>query len=168
MFALAVGLAASSCASEASEPASDEFETAPTATAATAATADAGQAADSGTESELLSPESQGQPSATTNAQDNRTDTELDEEPTAKPIELPDDAILMPDLMCFDLQDAQDFMQEFTGDFFAVNSKDASGEYRLQLFDRNWIVVDQEPLPGEPLVDTPTVLVLKDDETSDC
>lgn len=124
----------------------------------------ASQTAQSEEDSESLSAE------PNTNTPVSQRDTEREGEPAklAEPAEPTEHATAMPDLMCFDLQAAQDFMQEFTGDFFAVNSKDASGEYRLQIIDRNWVVVDQEPLPGEPLVDTPTVLVLKDDEVSDC
>lgn len=73
----------------------------------------------------------------------------------------------MPDLVCFDLQAAQDEIQD-RGVFFS-RSEDASGDGRRQLWDRNWVVVDQDPAPGEPIGEGDAVLyVLKDDEPHGC
>lgn len=47
------------------------------------------------------------------------------------------------------LQDAQDLIQEH-GVFFS-RSFDATGAGRMQVLDRNWIVVSQEPAPGTPI-----------------
>lgn len=74
---------------------------------------------------------------------------------------------LMPDLVCFDLQAAQDEVQDH-GVFFS-RSEDASGEGRRQLWDRNWVVVDQDPAPGIPIGEGDAVFyVLKDDEPHGC
>lgn len=74
---------------------------------------------------------------------------------------------LMPDLVCFDLQAAQDEVQDH-GVFFS-RSEDASGEGRRQLWDRNWVVVDQDPAPGTPIGEGDAVFyVLKDDEPHGC
>lgn len=74
---------------------------------------------------------------------------------------------LMPDLICFDLQAAQDEIQDH-GVFFS-RSEDASGNGRRQLWDRNWVVIDQDPAPGTPIGERDAVLyVLKDDEPHDC
>lgn len=74
---------------------------------------------------------------------------------------------LMPDLVCYDLQDAQDEIQD-RGVFFS-RSEDASGEGRRQLWDRNWVVVDQDPAPDTPIGEGDAVLyVLKDDEDHGC
>lgn len=74
---------------------------------------------------------------------------------------------LMPDLVCFDLQAAQDEIQDH-GVFFS-RSEDASGDGRRQLWDRNWVVIDQDPAPGTPIGERDAVFyVLKDDEPHGC
>jgi hypothetical protein len=74
---------------------------------------------------------------------------------------------LMPDLVCFDLQAAQDEVQDH-GVFFS-RSEDASGDGRRQLWDRNWVVIDQDPAPGTPIGERDAVFyVLKDDEPHGC
>jgi len=74
---------------------------------------------------------------------------------------------LMPDVLCMGLQDAQDEIQD-RGVFFS-KSVDATGEGRRQLWDRNWIVVDQDPAPGTPIGENEAVLsVVKKDEDSGC
>lgn len=73
----------------------------------------------------------------------------------------------MPDVICMGLQDAQDEIQD-RGVFFS-KSVDASGEGRRQLWDRNWIVVAQDPEPGEPIGENEATLsVVKTDEDNDC
>lgn len=73
----------------------------------------------------------------------------------------------MPDVVCFDLQEAQDEIQD-RGVFFS-RSEDASGDGRRQLWDRNWVVVDQDPAPGIPIGERDAVLyVLKDNEDHGC
>ncbi len=53
---------------------------------------------------------------------------------------------LMPDVMCMNLQEAQDEIQDH-GVFYS-RSEDATGEGRMQIVDSNWIVVRQSPQPG--------------------
>lgn len=74
---------------------------------------------------------------------------------------------LMPDVVCMSLQDAQDEIQDH-GVFFS-KSRDATGEGRRQLWDRNWTVVEQSPAAGEPIGELEALLsVVKNDEASDC
>jgi hypothetical protein len=55
----------------------------------------------------------------------------------------------MPDLVGVGLQDAQDRMQQLTGNpLFVTTSHDASGAGRQQVVDRNWKVCDQNVAPG--------------------
>lgn len=73
----------------------------------------------------------------------------------------------MPDVVCMDLQTAQDTIQR-AGVFFS-RSFDASGQGRLQIIDRNWIVVSQEPNPGVHLGEFQARLgVVKTDEPNPC
>jgi hypothetical protein len=73
----------------------------------------------------------------------------------------------MPDVVCMNLQTAQDEIQDH-GVFFS-RSEDASGAGRMQVLDRNWVVVDQSPAPGAPIGEGEAVLfVVKNDEPSPC
>ena len=73
----------------------------------------------------------------------------------------------MPDVICMNLQDAQNEIQDH-GVFFS-KSVDASGKGRRQILDRNWIVVDQQPLAGEKIGEGDAVLsVVKTNEPNDC
>lgn len=74
--------------------------------------------------------------------------------PTLPPQPAP--AALMPDVVCMNLQDAQDYIQTF-GVFFS-RSVDATGQGRSQIIDSNWLVVDQSPAPGEPFGEGDAVL----------
>jgi hypothetical protein len=77
------------------------------------------------------------------------------------------DSPLMPDVLCLDLQEAQDTIQE-TGIFYS-RSVDATGAGRRQVWDRNWVVVEQSPAAGETIGEGEAVLsVVKDDEPSGC
>ena len=74
---------------------------------------------------------------------------------------------LMPDVVCMNLQDAQDRIQE-EGVFYS-RSSDATGRGRSQIIDSNWIVVGQEPQPGEPIGEGDAVLsVVKNNEDNPC
>jgi hypothetical protein len=74
---------------------------------------------------------------------------------------------VMPDVMCMNLQAAQNLIQE-NGVFFS-RSDDASGEGRMQVVDSNWIVVSQTPEAGATITEGEAVLsVVKIDEPSDC
>jgi hypothetical protein len=73
----------------------------------------------------------------------------------------------MPSVICLDLQAAQDLIQAH-GVFFS-RSEDATGQGRMQVNDRNWIVVDQRPAAGAPFTEGEAVLsVVKDDEPNPC
>lgn len=52
----------------------------------------------------------------------------------------------MPNVVCMNLQDAQNAIQA-AGVFFS-RSEDASGRGRSQMVDSNWIVVGQTPSAG--------------------
>lgn len=75
----------------------------------------------------------------------------------------------MPNVVCMNLQDAQDFIQEVTGVFLS-QSVDASGLGRQQLLDRNWTVIGQTPAPGTAIGEGEAILeVLKEAEvTTEC
>ena len=74
---------------------------------------------------------------------------------------------LMPDVVCMNLQDAQDEIQDH-GVFFS-GSVDATGQGRNQVIDSNWVVVDQSPAPGSPIGEGDAELsVVKYGETTDC
>ncbi|MFZ4718366.1 MAG: hypothetical protein ACOYMR_03015 [Ilumatobacteraceae bacterium] len=75
--------------------------------------------------------------------------------PTTLPPAPPAQA-LMPNVVCMNLQDAQDYIQTF-GVFFS-RSVDATGQDRMQLIDSNWQVVDQFPAPGTPFGEGDAVL----------
>ncbi len=53
---------------------------------------------------------------------------------------------MMPSVVCMNLQDAQDLIQE-SGVFYS-RSFDATGDGRNQVIDSNWIVVSQNIAPG--------------------
>lgn len=63
---------------------------------------------------------------------------------------------IMPNVVCMNLQDAQDTIQS-AGVFFS-RSADATGAGRRQLVDSNWIVVDQTPSAGSPFGEIEAVL----------
>lgn len=74
---------------------------------------------------------------------------------------------LMPDVVCMNLQAAQDLIQDH-GVFYS-KSKDASGKGRRQIWDRNWTVVRQDPAAGQPIGEGDALLyVVKKGEPSDC
>ena len=86
--------------------------------------------------------------------------------PPAAPAPAPAPAV-MPDVVCLDLQQAQDTIQG-AGVFFS-RSDDATGQGRAQVLDRNWIVVAQTPAAGSPVGELEAVLsVVKDDEPNPC
>lgn len=70
----------------------------------------------------------------------------------------------LPDLVGQDLQAAQDEAQ--AAGFYVLDDQDASGQKRLQVFDRNWTVCSQEPEAGTHPTDTPvTLYAVKDTES---
>jgi hypothetical protein len=57
---------------------------------------------------------------------------------------------MMPDLIGQDLQGAQDAIQSLTDSAVAyTDSKDLSGQDRMQVSDRHWRVCTSSPSPGE-------------------
>jgi ABC-type transport system substrate-binding protein len=83
--------------------------------------------------------------------------------PTTTEIQVP----LMPDVVCLNLQDAQDEIQQ-AGVWYS-RSRDFTGAGRSQIFDRTWLVVDQEPTPGSPIAEgDPLLYVVKYTEDNDC
>jgi hypothetical protein len=73
----------------------------------------------------------------------------------------------MPDVICMNLQAAQNEIQDH-GVFFS-KSVDATGKGRRQILDRNWIVVGQQPKAGEKIGEGDAVLsVVKKGEPNDC
>ncbi|WP_072689831.1 PASTA domain-containing protein [Rhodococcus marinonascens] len=74
---------------------------------------------------------------------------------------------LMPNVTCMNLQAAQDTIQE-AGVFYS-RSQDATGKGRVQLSDRNWVVVEQNPAPGALIEEGDAMLsVVKSGEPGDC
>lgn len=74
---------------------------------------------------------------------------------------------LMPNVVCMNLQAAQDLIQT-TGVFFS-RSNDATGQGRMQVVDSNWVVVGQSPSPGTPIGEGDAVLdVVKYGEPGSC
>ncbi|MGH3943178.1 MAG: PASTA domain-containing protein [Pseudonocardiaceae bacterium] len=63
----------------------------------------------------------------------------------------------VPNVLCKDLQSAQDALQ--AADFYNLRSEDATGQDRQQLVDRNWVVVSQSVEPGAK-PDTSTDIML--------
>lgn len=63
---------------------------------------------------------------------------------------------LMPDVVCMNLQEAQDEIQDHG--VFLSRSEDATGAGRFQVFDRNWIVIRQTPKPGTQIEELEAVL----------
>ncbi|ANZ38302.1 hypothetical protein BBK82_21770 [Lentzea guizhouensis] len=66
------------------------------------------------------------------------TDTSASQEPPKKGA--------VPDVVCLDLQKAQDTLQ--AAGFFVLWSEDATGQGRQQVVDRNWVVVSQSAPAG--------------------
>jgi PASTA domain len=67
---------------------------------------------------------------------------------------------LMPSVVCMNLQDAQDEIQDH-GVIFS-GSEDATGQGRNQFIDSNWQVVGQDPEAGTPIGEfDATLLVVK-------
>lgn len=53
----------------------------------------------------------------------------------------------VPNVLCKDLQSAQDTLQ--AAGFYDLSSTDATGQGRQQIVDRNWVVVSQSVAPGD-------------------
>lgn len=64
---------------------------------------------------------------------------------------------VIPNVVCRDLQAAQDALQ--AAGFFVLASVDGSGKGRRQLIDRNWVVTEQSVAPGSRPVRSTRVLL---------
>ena len=74
---------------------------------------------------------------------------------------------IMPDVVCMNLQAAQNKIQE-NGVFYS-DSFDATGEGRMQINDSNWIVVSQTPSAGSPITEGSANLgAVKEGEPNPC
>ncbi|MGW0246055.1 hypothetical protein ACWDYH_05380 [Nocardia goodfellowii] len=75
--------------------------------------------------------------------------------------------VAMPSVVCLNLQAAQNAIQA-AGVWYS-RSTDATGRGRMQLSDRNWIVVAQSPAPGVLIGEGDAVLsVVKTNEPNSC
>ena len=72
--------------------------------------------------------------------------------------------IRVPNVVGMDHQLAQDTMQ--AAGLYMLAERDASGQGRLLLYDRNWTVVRQSPKPGARVSEERTITLysIKDDE----
>ncbi|NMD63433.1 UNVERIFIED_ORG: PASTA domain-containing protein [Nocardia globerula] len=92
------------------------------------------------------------------------TSSPVAEPPVATPAAAP---AVMPNVVCTNLQDAQDRIQA-AGVFFS-RSADATGAGRNQVLDSNWIVVSQSPAAGSEVNELEAVLsVVKIGEPNPC
>ncbi|OUC91074.1 hypothetical protein CA984_35120 [Streptosporangium minutum] len=58
------------------------------------------------------------------------------------------------------LQEGQDTMQ--AAGFYALDDQDSTGQGRLQIYDRNWVITKQDPAAGRKVAtDTPVTLYAK-------
>jgi hypothetical protein len=82
-----------------------------------------------------------------------------DETPTPTPTDKPvvAEKKTLPDVVGMNLQAAQDRLQ--AAGFYLLNDKDATGQGRFQVFDRDWVVTGQKPAGGQK-VPTDTLIVL--------
>jgi hypothetical protein len=66
----------------------------------------------------------------------------------------------LPNVVGMNLQQGQDAMQ--AAGFYLLDDQDASGQNRLQVYDRNWVVTRQTPAAGRKVpTDTAVVLYAK-------
>lgn len=67
---------------------------------------------------------------------------------------------VLPNVVGMNLQKGQDTMQ--AAGFYLLNDKDATGQNRFQIYDRNWVVTRQTPAAGRRVaVDTLITLYAK-------
>lgn len=66
----------------------------------------------------------------------------------------------LPDVVGMNLQHGQDTMQ--AAGFYILDDQDSTGQGRLQIFDRNWVITEQDPAAGRKVAtDTPVTLYAK-------
>jgi PASTA domain len=71
---------------------------------------------------------------------------------------------VIPDVVGMNHQAAQDAMQ--AAGYYSLLEEDATGQDRLLLIDRNWLVVEQEPKPGTR-AEADTAVVLRSKKYTD-
>ncbi|MGN9845287.1 PASTA domain-containing protein [Nonomuraea sp. H19] len=76
---------------------------------------------------------------------------------TGSPAEPAAEEKKLPDVVGMNLQEGQDTLQ--AAGFYVLNDKDATGQNRLQVFDRNWVITKQSPAAGRK-VSTDTLITL--------
>ncbi|WP_211264326.1 PASTA domain-containing protein [Streptosporangium amethystogenes] len=85
------------------------------------------------------------------------------QEPALTPAEEKEEAAekkVLPDVVGMNPQKGQDTMQ--AAGFYLLNDKDATGQNRFQVYDRNWVVTKQTPAAGRKVtVDTLVTLYAK-------
>ena len=85
------------------------------------------------------------------------------EDAAAKPLKVaePDPEMrTLPNVVGLNLQDGQNAMQ--TAGFYLLDDKDATGQNRFQIYDRNWVVTEQDPAAGQEVsTDTKVTLYAK-------
>ncbi|MER6170570.1 PASTA domain-containing protein [Streptosporangium sp. NPDC001681] len=88
-----------------------------------------------------------------------KDDKEPDPTPAGEKEEVAEKKVL-PDVVGMNLQEGQDTMQ--AAGFYILNDKDATGQNRFQVYDRNWVVTKQTPAAGRKVtVDTLITLYAK-------
>lgn len=65
--------------------------------------------------------------------------------------------IRVPDVVGMNHQYAQDRMQ--AAGLYMLDEEDATGQGRMLLWDRNWVVVEQEPPAGSMVTEDTTILL---------
>lgn len=73
--------------------------------------------------------------------------------PASKPAV--ENLLTVPDVVGMNHQYAQDDLQ--AAGFYALNERDATGQDRLMLWDRNWVVVSQDPPAGSRVSEDTTI-----------
>ncbi|WP_189240508.1 PASTA domain-containing protein [Planomonospora parontospora] len=96
------------------------------------------------------------------NAKDDNTDTQAASNTGGITTQAPSNAVgtdtrVLPNVIGMSLQEGQDTMQ--AAGFYVLNDKDATGQNRFQVSDRNWVVTDQSPAAGVS-VSTNTLITL--------
>ena len=76
---------------------------------------------------------------------------------TAESKPAPPEKVALPNVVGMNLQAGQDTMQ--AAGFYFLDDQDDTGQHRLQVYDRNWVVTRQEPPAGRK-VPTSTKVIL--------
>jgi hypothetical protein len=81
----------------------------------------------------------------------------IESKPASKPKPKPAAAnrISVPDVVGMTHQYAQDEMQ--AAGLYNLDERDATGQDRVLLWDRNWVVVSQDPAPGTQVDENATI-----------